>query len=1043
MTPSANNPPSPEKGSRLGHFATRHAKAIVFIILALCLAGIYSAIHMPSSVFPQTDFPRVVILIDNGVMPADEMMATITRPIEEAMKGIPGTVNIRSTTARGSADINVFFNWNVDMVQSELYVMSRLAQVRSSLPSTVSINSYRLTFSAFPIVGISLTSPRRDLTQLWEAAQYQIKPRFLRIPGVARVDLVGGRTPEFHVLVDPARLRPLGLSLAQVTDSLSKSNLVAPAGMHEENHTLYLMLVDGRAHSAADIENLVVGSVEGRLIRIRDFAAVKQAPEPVFNVVTADGVNAVLLNVRSQPDGSTLDIADQLKHELSQLRHELPPDMKLAFFYDQSLLVRDSVRSVWEAILFGLLLSVLILYLFLKNWGSTIVAIVVIPVAVLVTIVAMKLLGMSFNLMTLGGIAAAIGLVIDDAIVVVEAIYTSISSGKPRLLAIQSAIGDIFLPLTGSTLTPVVVFLPLTFLSGIAGVFFRALAITMSVSLLTSLVLALFLTPSLAAWIIRKQTDGEPSKHEGEEGGFVLRRVLWLYERAVRQALGHPWITTGFCALLVLVGVGVYMRLSSDFLPEMDEGGFVIDYEAPPGTSLSETNRELLQVEKILKETPEIESYSRRTGAALGFHVVEPNTGDFLVKLKPNRERRTEEVISELRTKLKQTQPRIDWEFPGILSDLIGDLTWSPEPIEIKIFSTDLDYLKKAGPHIEEVIAESKETKVAGVVDSKNGLVIAGPSITLRVRPADAQRFGMDTDDFATAVNTALFGQTASSVLQGDRVVEIRVLVDPSRVDRLASIRELPIRSPGGTTVLLNQVADIQEEPGELEMHREDLRQNIAVTARLEGRDLGSAMREIRQKLENDPLLTAGTIEYGGLYQQQRESFQNLLMVLATAILLVFTVLLLEFRSFQQPLAIVLGAVLALLGTVLALWITHTSLNIISFLGAIIGVGIVAKNGILMLDSVEHFRSQGMALQDALVRSGHRRLRPVLMTSLAAALGMLPLAYGVGSGADTLRPLAIGVIGALCFSVLLSLVATPTFYLLMARRSQPSNPVQQ
>jgi CzcA family heavy metal efflux pump len=1029
------------KISFVGNLATRHARSITFIVFALCLAGVFSAITMPSSVFPQTNFPRVVILIDNGVMPADEMMATITKPIEEAMKDIPGSTSIRSTTARGSADINVFFNWNVDMVQSELFVMSRLAQVRATLPSTVTINSYRLTFSAFPITGISLTSNTRKLTDLWEAAQYRIKPRFLRIPGVARVDLVGGRTPEFHVVVDPMRLGALNISMAQVTDSLTKSNLVAPAGMHEENHTLYLMLVDGRVHTASEIENLAVSTAENRIIRVKDFARVVPAQEPVFNVVTADGVNAVLLNVRSQPDGSTLAIADQLEQELKSLRRELPPDMKLAFFYDQSLLVRASVRSVWEAIVFGLILSVVILYLFLRNWGSTLVATLVIPVTVLITLVAMKLLGMTFNLMTLGGIAAAIGLVIDDAIVVVEAIYTAMARGsggadipvRHPIEAVREAVGEILSPLTGSTLTPVVVFIPLAFLTGVAGVFFRALAITMTVALLSSLVLAITLTPSLAAWIIRSRKD-QPKDH-AEEGGPVMRRVIGIYEFAVRRALHHPWLTGLVCLLLLLGGAAIYMNLSSDFLPEMDEGGFVIDYVAPPGTSLSETDRALRQTEKILREHPDVESYSRRTGAALGFHVVEPNTGDFLVKLKPKREHDTQEVIADLRSKFKASQPAIEWEFPGILGDLIGDLTWSPEPIEIKLYSTDLDFLKKTAPEVEETIKTVK-----GVVDSKDGLIVAGPSIVLRVHPEAAQRFGMDADDVAIAVNTALFGQTASTVLEGDRVVSIRVLADRGQLNDLGAIQKLPIRSPTGTTVLLSQVADLREEPGELELRRDDLRQVVAVTARLEGRDLGSAIDEIRRKLPEKVPLPPGTVEFGGLYEQQQESFRNLLIVLTTAILLVFTVLLLEFRSYLQPLAIVFGAILALLGTILALWITHTSLNIISFLGAIIGVGIVAKNGILMLDYVEHLREQGTSLHEALVRSGRRRLRPVLMTSLAAALGMLPLAYGIGSGADTLRPLAIAVIGALCFSVLLSLVATPVFYYLMAPKTRSAGP---
>ncbi len=1027
------------KLSAAGSFAIRHRLAIAFISVALCLAGVYSAVRMPSSVFPQTNFPRVVILVDNGVMPADEMMATVTRPIEETMKDIPGAVTVRSTTGRGSAEISVFFNWQVSMVQSELYVNSRLSQIRSTLPATASTTVWRLTFSAFPIIGVSLISPRRSITELWETARYELKPRFLRIPGVARVDLVGGRAPEYHVIVDPARLQATGLSLAQVTDGLRRNNLLNPTGMHEENHTLYLSVVDGRAHSIDDLLNLTVAVVNTHPIRIRDFARVERGPEPVFNVVTAEGVNAVLLNVRSQPDGSTLDIANALEGELRELRKELPPDLKTAYYYDQSQFVRASVRSVWDAILFGLILSVVILFCFLKNWGTTLTAIVVIPVTVLVTLVAMKLAGLSFNLMTLGGIAAAIGLVIDDAIVVVEAIYAKIAGGLSRLDAIQTAIGEILLPLVGSTLTPVVVFIPLAFLDGITGVFFRALALTMVVALLTSLGLALTLTPSLAAWFIRDRghpEHGQALQHA--EGGFVLNRVIQVYESAVRTTLRYRWVTLAACGVVLALGIVIYQQLESEFLPPMDEGGFVIDYVAPPGTSLAETHRQLLVAENILIAIPEVESFSRRTGARLALSVAEPNTGDFLVKLKSNRARGTEEVISELRARFNAAVPALEWEFPGILGDLIGDLIWSPEPVEVKMFSTDIEFLKHQAPLIE---AQLKQVK--GVVDSKDGLIYAGPSLTFRIRTPDAQRFGLTAEDVALAVRTSMLGEIASSVLEGDRVVEIRVLVDPADTDRMAALRELPLRSPDGTLVKLSQVADLSTTPGQLELRREDLRQNVAVTARLEGRDLGSAIAEIEARLSQDKSIPPGMIEFGGLYQQQKESFRNLMLVLAMAIFLVFTVLLVEFRSFYEPLAIVFGAVLALFGTVFALWITGTSLNVVSFLGAIIGVGIVAKNGILMLDFVEHLRAEGAGLEDALIRSGHRRLRPVLMTSMAAAFGMLPLAYGIGSGADMLKPLAIAVIGALCISVLLSLVATPTVFYLMLRpgRLGPHRPL--
>ncbi len=1027
--------------SPLGRFATRHALSITFIAVALCLAGVLAALHTPSSVFPQTDFPRIVILVDNGIMPADEMMATVTRPIEEAMKDIPGAVSVRSATKRGSAQINIFFNWHVDMERSELYVLGRLSQIRGDLPATAGTEVERVTFSAFPIIGISLTSSNRDLMDLWETAYYELKPLFLQIPGVAKVEILGGHVPEYHVIVNPLKLQAAGLGLPDVSDALTKNNLVAPAGMIEENYHLYLTTVDGRVHSPDDIGHVVIAVRDSHPICIRDVARVERGPAPAFTDITAQGQKAVLLNIQSQPDGSTLDIATALKAKMQQLRQELPLDMHLSFYYDQSQFVRDSVGSVWNAILFGLILSVFILYFFLKNWGSVWTAIVTIPITVLITFVAMKLAHMTFNMMTLGGIAACIGLIIDNAIVVVEAMCVKIATGRPRLAGIQEAIGEIFYPLIGSTLTPVVVFIPLAFLTGVAGVFFRALALTMVVSLLVSLVLALTLTPSLAAWFIR---DREKMEHghtpTGLEGGFLLTRVIRIYERVVRVALRHCWLTLLACGLVFAAGIFIYQNLQSDFLPDFDEGGFIIDYWAPPGTSLTETSRILNEAEDILRANPDVEGYSRRLGAEMGMFITEPYVGDFAVKLKPNRKHSTDEVIAELRHEFAGRFPMMRWEFPGILTDVIGDLQLAPNPIEIKLFSPDLKWLQQAAPRVQNEI-----TNVPGVVDTFDGLTETGPSINVHVRPADAERFGLTAQDIAEAANTALLGNVASSMLEGDRVVSIRVLGEPSSVNSVAKLRELPLRAPDGAVVRLDQVAEVSVEPSQVELVRDDLRQDIIVSAALEGRDLGSVMKDIQAKLSRDKSLPPGTVEYGGHYQLQQESFRNLVVVLGAAILLVFSVLVIEFRSFYEPVAIVFGSVLALFGAVAALWLTGITLNIVSYLGAIIGVGIVAKNGILMLDFSRHLQDTGVELVEALVRAGHRRLRPVLMTSLAAALGMLPLAYGIGAGADMLRPLAVAVIGALCISVLLSLVATPVAYYILRsfekfRRPTDANP---
>jgi multidrug efflux pump subunit AcrB len=507
------------------------------------------------------------------------------------------------------------------------------------------------------------------------------------------------------------------------------------------------------------------------------------------------------------------------------------------------------------------------------------------------------------------------------------------------------------------------------------------------------------------------------------EGGFLLKRVIRIYEGALRVALRFRWLTLLACGVVLVSSVFIYQHLDSDFLPDFDEGGFIIDFHAPPGTSLTETSRQLDAAEQILSENPDVESYSRRLGAELGMFITEPYRGDFAVKLKPNRKHSTDEVIAGLRHTFNEQFPALRWEFPGILTDVIGDLQLTPNPIEIKLFSPALNWLEQVAPRVEEEIK-----KIPGVVDTFDGLTETGPSINLRVRPADAARFGLSVQDIAAVVNTALLGQIASYVLEGDRIVNIRVLAEPKNVNQMSALRELPLRTAAGPVVRLNQVADVIEKPSEVELDRDDLRQDIIVSARLEGRDLGSAMKEIQNKLSQAKWLPPGAVEYGGLYQQQQESFRNLMMVLLAAILLVFTVLVIQFRSFNEPVAIVFGAILAMFGTVAALWLTGITLNIVSFLGAIIGVGIVAKNGILMLDFVQQLEAEGVELIEALVRSGHRRLRPVLMTSLAAALGMLPLAWGIGSGAEMLRPLAVAVIGALCISVLLSLIATPVVY---------------
>lgn len=1018
---------------RLADFVAAHGRALILIAVSFAVAGLIFTFRLPIAIFPQTDFPRIVILVDNGIAPVDVQMIKVTRPIEQAVRMVPGITNVRSTTSRGSTEISVFFRWDVDILDALHLVQGRIAQIMPTLPPESRFYINRLTFSVFPMVGFSITSRTKSTAELWELAYYNLAPRLYRLPGVAETRIVGGRQPEYHVLVDPNKINAYGLPLSKVVDSIRHSNLISAAGMVQENYHLYLATVTGLMKEKEQVENTVVDVVKGTPVLVKNLARVVSGERPVYNIVTANGRPAVLVNVLQQPDGNAVQIADAVNRELREIKKSLPPDVELATFYDQSILVRESISGVAESILIGLGLSVAVLVGFLKSWRTTVVAATVIPIAVLTAIVFMKLFNMSFNLMTLGGLAACIGVVIDDAIVMVENIIVHLSLGQAPREAAKSAITELTPALIGSTLTPIVVFVPLVFLGGITAVFFRALAMTMVTALLASLFLAIFFTPVLAQWLLRKrvvpaESDLERAEQAGE--GRLLRWLTARYEDALDWALTHVRTVLISAVGILVVSLVIYHQLGSGFLPEMDEGAFVLDYIMPPGTSLQETDRVLRHIERFLRETPEVETYSRRTGARLALAIAEPNTGDFLVKLKRSRKRGLAAVTDELRAKINQSEPAIEVEFPHILEDLIGDLAWAPQPIEIKVFHDDERVYKAVARDIEEWLP-----KVRGVVDVVNRTVVIGPAVNFRVDLQKARRAGFGVREVSELEATILDGTLASEMIRGDRLVGIRVRYPEEYRSSVDKLKSLLITSPAGATVPLASVADVEVEEGQTEIRRDNLRNMSAVTGHVSGRDLGSAMEEIRSRLFHEVRIPPGTdIEFGGLHQLQRESFLGLTQVLLMSILLIFIILVVEFRSFSHPSAILIATILCGSGALAALYLTGSTLNISSFMGAIMVVGIVHKNGILMLDSEKHFSAQGYPLREAIFHAGRRRLRPILMTALATICGMLPLALAVGSGAQMLQPLAIAVIGGVALSMVLSLMITPVlFYLLRSR----------
>ena len=1025
----------------------RLSNPILFLIVSLALVGGYLAFTIPVSVFPSTDFPRIVVGVDNGVMPIDQMLVTITRPLEEAVNSVPGLQKVTSITSRGSAEVDLFFDWNSDMILTLQRVDAVVARLQAELPPTAKVETHRMTFAGFPIIGYSLTSNTVPPNKLWEIATYDLKPRMNRLDGVATVIVQGGRVPEFQVTPDPARLLTAGITVPDILDAIRRTNLVDSPGLIENNHQLVLGLVSGQVRTPEQIAQIVVKSTPaGVPIRLGDISSIAPSVAPTYTIVTADGKPAVLLNVNRQPESNTLAVANEVHALVQELAPTLPSGVHLEPFYDQSTIVHDSISSVRDAVLLGIVLSSIILVLFLRDWGTSLVAGLVIPVTLLITFIVLKATNQSFNLMTLGGLAAAVGLVIDDAIVVLENIVLHRDAGQTRLQAIRSALKELTVPLIGSTITPIVVFLPLISTTGVTGSFFRALAVTMTVSLLTSLLLALSWTPTLSQYLVRrkdKDTVAAPAPSEGPNMAALLAaeeahlsgffgRIVNFYTRAMQAIVKRPWTLAASSVVIIILSYVCYTAVGSDFLPEMDEGGFILDYYTPPGSSLAESNRILLRIEDILHSTPEVENTSRRTGLQLGpAAVTEANNGDFTVKLKKNRKRGIDDVIEDVRSEIKRTEPAADIEFVQLLQDMIGDLTSQPEPVVIKLFSQDGKLLNETAPRVADAIGKIQIGKSHPVVDVLDGVenAISGPAVTFQVNPTVAARAGFTPEEVALDASAVLEGEPAATpVVLNDRAYTIRVRFPDENRSSLERMTNTLLTSASGHTATLGSLATVSTDLGETEIRRENLQRLVQVTARLEGVDMGTGVAAVQKAVRDLHLPSSIRVEYGGLYEEDRKSSHDLMLVLLLALLLLFAVLLFEFRTFSAPTAILTSALLSTFGGFLALLLTNTTFNVASRMGMIMVIGIVAKNGILLLDAEHRFRDLGFSPQEAMIQAGRRRLRPIAMTALATVAGMLPLAFGIGAGSEMLKPLAIVVIGGLLSSMVLSLVFTPAIH---------------
>jgi CzcA family heavy metal efflux pump len=997
----------------------RRRRSLLTILALLAVAGVFAGLALPVSLFPNVHFPRIAVTIDAGDRPADQTEAVITRPIEQAIRAIPGVTSLRSTTGRGSAELSINFAWGSNMDVALQRIDAALTRAQTTLPQGVSFDVRRMDPTVFPVAAYSLTSARATPVELRRFADLKLSPTLSTIPGVARVLVQGGAPGEYRIEADPAKLWAAGISLADISTAIAGANTLTAAGRLEDRGKLLLVLTESKLTDPRQIEAVVVKTAGGGVVKVGDVATVSAQPQPQWIRVGADGKEAVLINIYQQPGGNTVAIAHDIAAAFAGLHG--PADMKVKAWYDQSELILDSAAALRNAIIIGVVLAAAVLLVFLRDWRVTLAAVVAVPLVLAATALILMLVGQSFNIMTLGGMAAAIGLIIDDAIVMIEHIERRLAgAGRERAGVAQAAAAEFLRPLTASSAATIVIFIPLAFLTGVTGAFFKALSITMAAALALSYLVAWWLVPVLAERALAGRRRLAPLNPQG--------RLLSAYRRLLEAAIARAVVTVGVVAAVVVVGVICFMTVGSGFMPKIDEGGFILDYVAPPGMSLTETDRLMGQVEAIIRATPDVDTYSRRTGTQLGGGLTEPNTGDFFIRLKRTGRRPIEEVMSDVSSQVQAKVPGLSVETAQLMEDLIGDLTAVPQPIEVKLYSDNGELLQKTAAQVKDAIA-----KVRGVTEIKSGVVIAGDGLDIVVDPLRAELEGVDAGEASKQIADLLSGAVATQVPSGPRLVNVRVWTPPASRARIDQVGGLMLKSPAdGHLFPIARIAEIKVVSGQAEIDHEDLRRMDAVTARVVHRDTGGTAAEVQQLVGQPGFLPAGvSFEMGGLYAEQKAAFRGLAMVFVAAVAAVFVLLLIIYESFRIAATILAMPLAAATAVAIGLWLAGVELNIMALMGATMILGITTEVAIFYFTEFETLIAEGVAPEQALVRAGVDRLRPIAMTTVAAILALAPLALAIGGRASMERPLAIAIIAGLIAQGPLVLVAMPALFRLI------------
>ncbi len=981
---------------------------LLAIGILLLIGGIFTYQNLKTGLFPDITFPKIKVIADAGQQPVDKMMATVTIPLENIIRRTEGLQYIRSTTARGSCEISVFLDWDMDINTAKAQIESFINQSQGNILQNTVFSVEKMNPSILPVMGYSLEGEGLSQVDLKKIAKYQIKPYLAATPGVSDIVVIGGKDKEYQIVLKPDVLKSLGISIETIQNAVVNSNVLQSNGYITDFNRMYLTLTDNAVNGLEDLQNLVIVNSANRLIRLKDVADIEVKEAKEYVKILANGKNVPIIAVVKQPNANLIEVNNTIEQKVKELSKILPKGVVLKPYYKQADFVNKSISSIKDVLWIGLILALLVVIIFLRSFSASMVVLFTIPVSLALTLIILDAVGYTFNIMTLGAVAAAIGLMIDDVVIIIEQIH-KIREENPKEnigWCAHEAVTHLFPAMVGSSLSTLVIFIPFVLMTGVAGAYFQVMAYSMIIALAASFFVTWLLVPVLSIIF----TKNKPIKRKHEP------KTKWIH-----TVLGKPIIGILFLLMCVLILLLIPSRLPSGFLPEMDEGSIVLDYNSPAGTTLEETDRMLQIVNAILDTQPEVEAYSARLGTQMGFFITEPNRGDYLIKLKDDRSNTTDAVSDEIRQRVEAAVPQLTIDFGQVIGDMLGDLMSSVQPIEVKVFGDDVNVLED----LSKKLAAEIET-VEGTADVNDGIIVAGPALSIIPNVPVLAQLGLTVADFQLQLQTQTEGTVVSTMIDKEQTVNIRLIYPNAFKNSIADIKDASILLPNGSSVPILSVASIKTEKGVAEINRENQKSMGVITARLNNRDLGSTLADIQNHITQNFSMPAGyTIEYGGAYQEQQKAFKELLMILVSAVLLVFVVILFLFRRIKIALTIVGIAILGVAGCLLSLFLTGTPLNVGSYTGIIMIVGIIGENSIFTYRQYLEV-DEALSHAEKIEYSIAARLRPKLMTAFAAIMALTPLALGLGAGTQLHQPLAIAVIGGLVFALPLLLIVLPT-----------------